>query len=369
MTALAVLLSCAALSAPAAPPGGDGTASEHFARGQALFESGDYDGALEALDAAVSLDPQPRYFYNIALVHEWKGDYLRARRAMEGFLRRANDGPDRDRARVALERYRERSRVGRVVVRVTPPGAQVQVDGMERGTTPLPEALELAPGERRVRVQKKGFTPWEQTEVLVGGQLLVLDVSLGRVPEGQLRVDVRAGGARVALDGRVLGTGPLSHDVSVPPGAHQIRVERPGAYPLLREVEVPAWEEAAVVIAAAELEPVPEPSPWPWVVIGVGAAATATGIGLTVTAGGIRDDYDADWDPEHERYRTKTEAQRVRDQARIDDLETGSAVAFGIGAALVVGGLVWWFAEVGGVDEPELQLWGDPTGGGVAYRF
>jgi len=101
----------------------------------------------------------------------------------------------------------------------------------------------------------------------------------------------------------------------------------------------------------------------------VGAAATATGIGLTVTAAGIRGDYDADWDPELERYRTRTETQRVRDQRRIDDLETGSAVAFGIGAALVVGGLVWWFAEVGGVDAPELQLWGDPSGGGVAYRF
>jgi tetratricopeptide (TPR) repeat protein len=55
------------------------TAAQAYNRGIRLLAGDDYDGALEALDRALALDPTIAYaFYNRGLAHDQKGDLARA---------------------------------------------------------------------------------------------------------------------------------------------------------------------------------------------------------------------------------------------------------------------------------------------------
>ncbi len=67
--------------------------------------------------------------------------------------------------------------VGLLVVRSNVSGDRLAIDGQEAGATG-PEAHVLAPGEHRVRVEKKGYTPWEGLVDLQPAQRLVLRAAL-----------------------------------------------------------------------------------------------------------------------------------------------------------------------------------------------
>ena len=127
---------------------------------------------------------------------------------------------------------------GRVVVRSTPSGARVVVDGRDRGLAPASVA-ELALGTHRVQVMRDGYGTEERRVVVTRARPSVtLQVKLTRergprtvtpVPAagGALSVDSRPAGAQVFLDGRLIGVTPLSVG-SVPAGEHTVQLEYPG---------------------------------------------------------------------------------------------------------------------------------------------
>jgi hypothetical protein len=137
---------------------------------------------------------------------------------------------------------------GRVLVRSTPPGARVFVDGKDRGQTPV-VITELARGEHRVRVLRDGYTAAERRVFLTPSQpLQSLSVPLAREPRakgkaaneqkptvppapaaetGSLAFETRPPGATVILDGRHVGTTPLSLG-DVRAGNHAVQIERDG---------------------------------------------------------------------------------------------------------------------------------------------
>jgi serine/threonine-protein kinase len=153
---------------------------------------------------------------------------------------------------------------GRVLVRSTPPGARVFVDGKDRGQTPATIG-ELGRGEHRIRIVRDGYTVAERRVVLSPtrpSQSLL--VPLAREPRGKaaaapkpivpapagakatqdtaptpkpsaataaqtgtLVVESRPLGATVVVDGRVVGTTPLTIG-DVRAGNHAVRIERDG---------------------------------------------------------------------------------------------------------------------------------------------
>jgi hypothetical protein len=135
---------------------------------------------------------------------------------------------------------------GRVLVRSTPPGARVFVDGKDRGQAPV-VITELARGEHRVRVLRDGYTAAERRVLLTPSQpLQSLSVPLAREPRakgkaaneqkptvppaaetGSLAFETRPPGATVILDGRHVGTTPLSLG-DVRAGNHAVQIERDG---------------------------------------------------------------------------------------------------------------------------------------------
>jgi hypothetical protein len=138
---------------------------------------------------------------------------------------------------------------GRLLVRSTPTGARVFVDGREQGQTPA-TIRELSPGTHRARIAREGYVAEERRIVITTAQpiqSMTVDLrrtgaaatarSTGSPPPpppatvgasvGALTVDSRPDGARVFLDGKLVGTTPLSLP-QIAEGEHAVRLERDG---------------------------------------------------------------------------------------------------------------------------------------------
>jgi serine/threonine protein kinase len=165
---------------------------------------------------------------------------------------------------------------GWVLVRSTPPGARVFVDGKDRGQTPA-NIGELGRGEHRIRIVRDGYTAAERRVVLSASRSSqLLSVPLAREPRGKtpdspkpsaaasllavpalpkptattaeagaLVVESRPQGATVVIDGRVAGTTPLSIG-GVRAGNHAVRIERDGYRTWTSAVTVAGGEQNRV---------------------------------------------------------------------------------------------------------------------------
>jgi hypothetical protein len=159
---------------------------------------------------------------------------------------------------------RTAARVGQVVVRSTPSGALVVVDGRPRGQTPV-TVSDLQLGEHTFEVARSGFVPHREVVILnASGASRTLSVRLpaglpmaGAAPAsadasgGSVFVDSRPQAARVFVDGRPVGTTPLQVP-NVRAGIHVVRIERTGYSSFSTTVGVKAGEQARVTAALEE---------------------------------------------------------------------------------------------------------------------
>jgi PEGA domain-containing protein len=154
------------------------------------------------------------------------------------------------------------SATGRLLVRSTPAGATVFVDGREHGQTPV-AIRDLALGAHRVRLVRDGYAPAERRVVVTEARpshSLVVPLAAPRATAsrgtqstpapatpstmgryaGDLVIESKPSGAKVYLDNKLAGTTPLSlRNVAV--GSHVVRLERDGYR---------RWSSAVRVVAA-----------------------------------------------------------------------------------------------------------------------
>jgi len=140
--------------------------------------------------------------------------------------------------------------IGRLLVRSTPAGARVFVDDREYGQTPV-AVRNLAPGAHRVRIARDGYATDERRVVITPSNLAQSMIVVLEPPRdaasrnvqtptgvpapsgadqrstGALVVDSRPAGARVFMDGELVGATPLALP-TVRAGEHAIRLERDG---------------------------------------------------------------------------------------------------------------------------------------------
>lgn len=123
---------------------------------------------------------------------------------------------------------------GTLVVESTPPGAQVEVDGIQRGATPV--TLEVPPGSHRVALTRRGMT--RQFEVAVRpGEQTNQTIDWSKVKEnGSLAVSTDPAGAKVSVDGKAYGVTPLTIP-DLPAGRRRVVLEGQGGT-VRREVTI-----------------------------------------------------------------------------------------------------------------------------------
>lgn len=149
--------------------------------------------------------------------------------------------------------------LGWLLVRTTPPGASVLVDGVDRGRTPM-SLRDVAYGAHRVEIIASGYER-QTREMTLSAATTVAAISVelspnaGSPPTAQWRgsvfVDSRPAGARVLVNDAAVGLTPvLVPDLA--PGTHRLRIEREGYQPWVTTVDVPPADRVRV---SASLDP------------------------------------------------------------------------------------------------------------------
>jgi hypothetical protein len=131
---------------------------------------------------------------------------------------------------------------GTLVVESAPPGAQVEVDGIQRGTTPV--TLEVPPGSHRVALTRRGMT--RQFDVAVRpGEQTNQTFDWSKVKEtGSLAVSTDPAGAKVSVDGKAYGVTPLTIP-DLPAGRRRVVLEGQGGT-VRREITIETDQTATL---------------------------------------------------------------------------------------------------------------------------
>jgi CRISPR/Cas system-associated exonuclease Cas4 (RecB family) len=150
-----------------------------------------------------------------------------------------------------------------LLVRTSPAGARVKVDGNDRGVSPL-TLRDLALREYAVEVSRTGYAPETRRIRLTERQpTRSLEIALRAASAGaaaasppgraSLELATRPPGARVYVDGQLIGTTPLRM-VDVAPGTKAVSFELTGYAKWTATVTIAPGEPRKV---SASLEPLP----------------------------------------------------------------------------------------------------------------
>ena len=180
----------------------------------------------------------------------------------------------------------------------------------------------------------------------------VIDANIGR-----LEVEGQPVGAEVRLNGRVMGTLPLTAPIRTTTGSYVLEVRREGHYPMQRPIVITG---GGLVRESVQLEPLPAPQPWrsdgaaasgaplaeavdtgagpvwlTWTLGGTAAAAAA----VSVAAWIVREDHAQRWNDNSQ----CLEPGRTREEVCGDERDAAEsaqtlAVVSGVAAGLLAAG-------------------------------
>jgi hypothetical protein len=145
-------------------------AKSHFQRAVELFHEADFRAALIEFQRAYDAAPNYKVLYNLGQTSLELQDYAGALKAFKGYL----DGGGREipaarRTQVEADLKRLDSRVARVEVSVNVEGADVTVDDVSVGRSPLPQAVLVGAGRRKIAATKAGLSPASRVVDVAGG--------------------------------------------------------------------------------------------------------------------------------------------------------------------------------------------------------
>ncbi len=159
-------------------------AQQRFQRALDLYEEGNLDAARTELQRAYEIAPNWRLLYNLGQVTYELHDYPAALAAFEKYL---SDGgakvPDARRTQVESDVQKLKARVARLEVASDVPKADVFVDDVAVGTTPLASALVVSAGRRKITVAKNGYATVTRFVDLAGGDSSQVNVELNDAPK------------------------------------------------------------------------------------------------------------------------------------------------------------------------------------------
>jgi len=278
---LAALAAALRIAGPAAPARAQTTTETREAR--AAFDEGRtasaeerWIDALAAFERSRALVERPSTVFNLAAVLVRLGRAREALAALDDLARIADARRDAAVLAQATElRASATASLRHVRIRVAPPDARLEVDGVPVEAAGEERALELDPGAHGVVASREGHAE-ARYELPVGVE--VLEIVLEPLP-ATLEVRSNAPAATVRIDGEVRGTGSARAELA--PGAHTVALEAEGFLPFEREVRLGPGESTTL---DAALEPVPPAediasSPLFW---GLAAGGVAVVVGVAI---------------------------------------------------------------------------------------
>jgi len=118
-----------------------------YARGQQLFNEGDFEGAEAAFLEAFDAVPNPVVLLGVAESRERQGNAPGAVEVLERYVAERSDAPDREQVLARIQAMR--AAPATLSITSEPPGASIRLDGEEREER-TPAEIEVPPGEHAV---------------------------------------------------------------------------------------------------------------------------------------------------------------------------------------------------------------------------
>jgi hypothetical protein len=296
-------------------PAAQTEAASRFKKGLELFKDGDYQAALIELRRANELAPNYNVLYNIGQVYFQLQDYPNALHALERYLQEGGKAIDaKRRAEVEKDIDKLKTRVANVEITVNAPDAEVTIDDVAVGKTPLPKAVLVSAGRHRITITKPGYTAVTKVVEIASAEVQKVAVELAEIGSA----------APPAV--------PVDTGKNPPPSVPVAQVTPPVTPPPptpARSVPVAGWVVTGGLAAGA-------------VVTGILALGASSDLKTQRTSGtATRDDLDS----------AKSKTQTF---ALVTDILTGCAV--------VAGGITLYFTVAGGSSSDAKPAAAPPAG-------
>lgn len=158
-------------------------ARERNAKALKLYqEEGAVEAALAEMERAYDLAPSYKLLFNIGQMARTARDYALALHAYERYLAEGGDDvPDKRRRDLLAEIKELRTYVATLDIRVNQAGAQVFVDDVPLGTSPLADKVVVNAGRLRLRAALGAQQDSEQV-IVAGGDEVTVELELGAAP-------------------------------------------------------------------------------------------------------------------------------------------------------------------------------------------
>lgn len=208
----------AGASASAAATANVEKARQHFQRGIDSYRDGDLATALIEFKRAYSTAPNYRLLYNLGQVSADLRDYPAAERYLSQYLEESRNVLDEARKlAVADELAKVRARIAYVHLTSNVEGAEVLVDDVLVGRTPLQGPVHVSTGRRRITGRAPGHAPVTQIVDAAGGEDVPVTLHLQPIPSTLAErpavtppVYRRGGTRKPLLLGLAIGAGVLA---------------------------------------------------------------------------------------------------------------------------------------------------------------
>ena len=159
-------------------------AGSRFKRGTELFDEGDYQAALIEFRRAYKIAPNYAVLYNIGQVYYQLQDYANALGAFQRYLADGDKNIAASRKRdVQKEIQKLQYRVANLDITVNVPDADISVDDVTVGKSPLSKPVMVNPGRHQIAISKVGYTSTSKSVEVAGTDAPKLTFELTEQPK------------------------------------------------------------------------------------------------------------------------------------------------------------------------------------------
>jgi hypothetical protein len=193
---LALLGSPAALAQAAAGEEGDAAeAAVRFQRAVDMYREGGYEGALAEFRKAYQISPSYRVLYNIAQAQYALHDFVGAYKSLVQYMSEGGADIAADRRLQVDDMFAKLAeRIAHIQITTNAVGADIRIDDVSVGSSPLPEPIAVNVGTRKVGAFKAGSPEAVRVVTVAGKENLKIALNID-VPSRPVPV-LTGGGAK-----------------------------------------------------------------------------------------------------------------------------------------------------------------------------
>lgn len=197
-------------------------------KGLSLVDKHEFADAAQEFIHAYNIFPDAKYLFNAGRAFHLAKNPAEALLYYRRYLSESTDLTDKPQVEAWIADCETilRRTMGEITVAVSPPDATIYIDGNKQdGGNPL--KILLDPGQHYLLVECKGYEPYRREFVVEPGRSQSIDVVLKEVSRTIIKIRSNITGARVFMDGRLVGMTPVEIP-DVAEGQLHLQVEAEG---------------------------------------------------------------------------------------------------------------------------------------------